>query len=767
MSTYTAPQWQKELQNFVGIKSAFIIEGNVSDLYPYVEDEQAEHPAVEFLPLDQLLPRLFQKGAARNRRVHAENAVASSPTSVDGTNGHAAANGANASASSAAGENAPAAQAPAAASALAAPAYQFLFCDPLRGITDPLGSPDASDIVRAATQAVEALQQETSALNAPRQEPYADNRLVHNSMVVRAALTRRLNLDESGRARQGGLFGGGTRANASSPAPSPSSSSSFAAAPNPEARVIAEPAPAPRASLACVYSLASRLTSRPSDLSAEENAVFMNLLIGCADAIRADGVNRNALVLVVNKRADVPPWFFANNPEVRPIVIPNPDRDARKLFVSAAFGCLAAPELASVREKFVDITDSMKIRELDELRRLQAKSATPAARIAELVDVYKYGLKENKWAAIADKLRDAPEEKLRQRVKGQNRAVDKIVTVLKRSVMGFSGMQHSSGTKPKGVLFLAGPTGTGKTEIVKATTELLFGDERSYLRFDMSEYASENSDQKLFGAPPGYVGYEEGGQLTNAVKANPFSVLLFDEVEKAHPSIMDKFLQILEDGRMTDGQGNTVYFSESLIFFTSNVGISEEVLDEHGRAVGRRNIVQPGEPYDEIERKVNEAMATHFKPEVLNRIGENIVVFDYIDASASALIVGAQLAKINRNIEARCGIRVKPTPACTAWLCERALDGEVREKGGRGIGNLVESRYLNPLSTFIFDAAVRAGESIVADASPDVGRLSFLPRACGLLGRERHENRHELARCLAERSDDTAQRARQPDRARR
>jgi len=141
-------------------------------------------------------------------------------------------------------------------------------------------------------------------------------------------------------------------------------------------------------------------------------------------------------------------------------------------------------------------------------------------------------------------------------------------------------MQHSSeSSKPRGILFLAGPTGTGKTEIVKAIAEALFEDEKTLIRFDMSEYTAEHSDQKLFGAPPGYVGYDNGGQLTNAVKNNPFSILLFDEIEKAHPNIMDKFLQILEDGRMTDGQGNTVYFSETLIFFTSNVGISRETID--------------------------------------------------------------------------------------------------------------------------------------------------------------------------------------------
>lgn len=462
----------------------------------------------------------------------------------------------------------------------------------------------------------------------------------------------------------------------------------------------------------------------------------MNLLIGAQDAIRGDGSHVNTLVLVVNKASDLPSWLLRGNPDVRVISLPNPDRPAREAFIDVAFPDLHDPAQAKVRSKFIDTTDAMKLAELDELRRLYARGGTEPAAIPELVDLYKYGIRENQWTAMLDKLRDRPADALRRRVKGQEAAIEKIVSVLKRSVLGFSGMQHSSGTKPKGVLFLAGPTGTGKTEMVKAVTELLFGDERSYLRFDMSEYAAENADQKLFGAPPGYVGYEAGGQLTNAVRANPFSVLLFDEVEKAHPSIMDKFLQILEDGRMTDGQGQTVYFSETLIFFTSNVGISEEVLDEHGRIIGRRNIVEPGEPYDAIQAKVEAAMATHFKPEVLNRIGDNIVVFDYISPEASRLILDAQLGKINGNVGARCGITVAPSDAAVQWLAEQALAPAVRENGGRGIGNLVENAYLNPLASFIFDANVQTGEAVevrvdsagltFSRANPDSGRAPFV-----------------------------------------
>ena len=175
-------------------------------------------------------------------------------------------------------------------------------------------------------------------------------------------------------------------------------------------------------------------------------------------------------------------------------------------------------------------------------------------------------------------------------MRGQRQAVTKTIDILMRSVMGLTGAQaRSSGNRPRGVLFFAGPTGVGKTELAKTLTQLIFGDDRAYIRFDMSEFAEEHTGARLLGAPPGYIGYDAGGELTNAVREKPFSVVLFDEIEKAHPRILDKFLQILEDGRLTDGRGETAYFSEAILVFTSNLGIFVE--DEHGQRV---QSVQPG-----------------------------------------------------------------------------------------------------------------------------------------------------------------------------
>ena len=217
----------------------------------------------------------------------------------------------------------------------------------------------------------------------------------------------------------------------------------------------------------------------------------------------------------------------------------------------------------------------------------------------------------------------------------------------------------------------------------------------------MSEYGQSHSDQKLLGAPPGYVGYEAGGQLTNAVRNNPFSILLFDEIEKAHPSIFDKFLQILEDGRMTDGQGNTVYFSETIIIFTSNLGIYK--VNERGE---RYQSVTSDMTYAQVQEKVRKGIEDYFKlqlgrPEILNRIGENIVVFDFIRESAAEEILQSQIKKIIRTLKMDKNIDLKISETAVNTLRQKAIDN--LDNGGRGIGNIVESLLINPLSRYMFD----------------------------------------------------------------
>lgn len=476
-----------------------------------------------------------------------------------------------------------------------------------------------------------------------------------------------------------------------------------------------------QASTVVIMNFASRYITSPGSLKQEENDSFELLLKAAMDAreVNVEGYGRlkNLLVLLVNKINDLPAWFYLDNPSAKAILISTPTKEEREQFVrginfksffnnkiyAEEYGYYEEhpEELDKIVNKFVAMTEGFSFTELNGLRVLCKNQMIHIKDMCSVIDLYKFGIQENPWNTLDYEIMRGAEAKFEERVKGQHVAITKTVDVIKRAMTGLSGLQHSSGTKPKGVLFFAGPTGTGKTETAKTLAERIFGDERSCIRFDMSEYSQAHSDQKLLGAPPGYVGYEAGGQLTNAIKNNPFSILLFDEIEKAHPSILDKFLQILEDGRMTDGQGNTVYFSETVIIFTSNLGVYQ--VDQNGQ---RKQVVTSNMSYAEVEQSVKAGINDYFKlqlgrPEILNRIGENIVVFDFIREEVALDILNAQLKKITRQILLDKNIEMEIAPAAYEVLTKNVLKN--LDNGGRGIGNIVESLLINPLSRYLFD----------------------------------------------------------------
>lgn len=466
-----------------------------------------------------------------------------------------------------------------------------------------------------------------------------------------------------------------------------------------------------------IMNFASRYIADPQHL--EQRAVdCYNLLHQAAlnaSQARSDSgdVLRNILIIITNKTNDLPSWFFHDNPCLKIINILPPSRDERRVYIEnniegfftaeiweAERELFSQNELDKLLDRFTALTEGFSFRELGSLRAMCRSEETSIRDLCDVVDLYKFGIKDNPWRDFdKSKLKSALPD-FRRRVKGQDQAVIKTLDIVKRAVTGMAGIRASSHGKPKGVLFFAGPTGTGKTETAKTLAEKIFGDENSCIRFDMSEYGQPHSDQRLLGAPPGYVGYEVGGQLTNAVKKNPFSILLFDEIEKAHVTILDKFLQILEDGRMTDGQGNTVYFSEAIIIFTSNLGISE--IDENGE---RREFVDQSDNYEAVQKKVRQGIVNFFhrigRPEILNRLGENIVVFDFIRPETAREILDTQLANICSAIRQNMNITLNISETVRDRLLERSLENLAN--GGRGIGNIVESYLIDPLSRYMFD----------------------------------------------------------------
>jgi ATP-dependent Clp protease ATP-binding subunit ClpB len=338
----------------------------------------------------------------------------------------------------------------------------------------------------------------------------------------------------------------------------------------------------------------------------------------------------------------------------------------------------------------------------DRLREMQ----TEGAMLKEEVDAEDIALIVSKWTGIpATKLLEGEiekliymEDRLHRRVVGQESAVSAVAAAVRRSR---SGLQDPN--RPIGSFIFLGPTGVGKTELARALAEFLFDDERNIVRIDMSEYQERHTVARLIGAPPGYVGYEEGGQLTESVRRRPYSVVLFDEIEKAHPEVFNVFLQVLDDGRLTDGQGRTVDFRNTVIIMTSNIGsqhIMDDIDDETMRA------------------RVQEAMRQHFRPEFLNRVDE-IVIFHRLDRAQLREIAEIQLNHV-RGLLAKRNVTMTLTEAATDLLIEEGYDPVY---GARPLKRVLQRRIIDPLAIRVIQGDVREGDHVVIEVED--GGLDF------------------------------------------
>jgi ATP-dependent Clp protease ATP-binding subunit ClpB len=284
------------------------------------------------------------------------------------------------------------------------------------------------------------------------------------------------------------------------------------------------------------------------------------------------------------------------------------------------------------------------------------------------------------------------EERLEQRVIGQKQGIIAVADAVRRAR---SGLQDPN--RPIGSFIFMGPTGVGKTELGRALAEFLFDDEKTMIRLDMSEYMEKHSVARLIGAPPGYVGYEEGGQLTEAVRRHPYSVVLFDEIEKAHPDVFNALLQILDDGRMTDGKGRTVDFKNTVIIMTSNVG-SQWIYE----LAGKDN--------KEMESRVMDALRSTFRPEFLNRIDE-IVIFNSLGTEEIKKIVDIQIAYLSKRLEAN-KMTLALTDRAREFLAKTGFDPVY---GARPLKRTIQHMIQNPLAVKVLNGSIKDGDRVTVD----------------------------------------------------
>jgi len=297
------------------------------------------------------------------------------------------------------------------------------------------------------------------------------------------------------------------------------------------------------------------------------------------------------------------------------------------------------------------------------------------------------------------------EDRLRQRVVGQDEALERVANAIRRSRAGLSDPK-----RPIGSFIFLGPTGVGKTELARALAEFLFDDERALLRIDMSEYMEKHSVSRLIGAPPGYVGYEEGGQLTEQVRRRPYAVVLFDEIEKAHPDVFNVMLQIMDDGRLTDGKGRVVDFKNTILIMTSNLGSSY---------LQAENLRTP-EDFEKASEHVMEALHGHFRPEFLNRV-DDIIVFRPLGKEHLVKIIELRLEDVRRLLADR-KISIELTDAAKDLLFTQGYDANF---GARPLKRAIQKLVQDPLALKILDGEVLHGDHIVVDADKKAGKMKF------------------------------------------
>jgi ATP-dependent Clp protease ATP-binding subunit ClpB len=379
----------------------------------------------------------------------------------------------------------------------------------------------------------------------------------------------------------------------------------------------------------------------------------------------------------------------------------------------------AAEERKGNLERVAQIRYGLIRQTEEELNKIAAKAAGEGARstqnrmLKEEVDEEDVAGIVSKWTGIpVSKMLEGEvkklitmEDRLRQRVVGQDEALERVANAIRRSRAGLSDPK-----RPIGSFIFLGPTGVGKTELARALAEFLFDDEKAMIRIDMSEYMEKHAVSRLIGAPPGYVGYDEGGQLTEQVRRHPYAVVLFDEIEKAHPDVFNILLQIMDDGRLTDGKGRKVDFKNTVIIMTSNLG-SAYLQSEN---------IRDAEAFEQASKQVMEALHGHFKPEFLNRV-DDIIIFHPLGKEQLVKIVELRLEDLRRLLADR-KISLELTDAAKELLFTEGYDPNF---GARPLKRAIQKLVQDPLAMKILDGAVLHGDHVIVDADKKAGKMTF------------------------------------------
>lgn len=587
MSSSSIPKYIKELHYFKYIKSAFIVEGNINDIYP-IYGENGE--IIRYANLLQLLAGIFDFGKDNCKN-------------------------------------------------------DLLYCDANIGFEDPLYTGNTASLVRQYEKLAEEEKDNIKNLNGKvnKRDHHSSNKIILTSEIIRHALIEPIT-DEN------------------------------------------------KKTVIVVIDDASRLCLNSGNLSVDESVIFSNLKYGIQNSFKG-----NTLIFVCEKSSDIPKWVRESS-NIKDVIISLPDREIRETYIKSKIQLKDNDNKKSL-EKLIDFSDKLQLSELNQINQLYKNNDFT---LEESMMIYRFGIREKLWKKLQNKINHLNlEEELSKRVKGQKQAIKVITNTLKKAVNGMNNLSSNAlNTQPIMRCLLTGPTGVGKTELIKALAELLFADERAVIRFDMGEYSTEGSEAKLIGSPPGYVGYGNSGELVNALKQNPNCILLFDEIEKAHDKVFTLMLSLLDDGRVTSGDGETVYASDTLIFFTSNIGIAKIIRDPQTGETKKVVNVDPDSSHEELEKSVLKEINNFFKPEFIGRLSD-IIIFDFLNEKVAVEILKLKINTIIRNLYEHSKITLVVDDTAINYLSLCCQKEETRQFGGRSIKNFVEKTFENAVSDFI------------------------------------------------------------------